>query len=256
MRQITSRQVLEAGFTLLELLLATALVTVVMIVLLSLTTRTAEVTDSSRARMQSEGGLRGALDRLSADFSGGVFRDDLPVEFSKQNGNDSFTFTTAAEGYGGKRGITRVAYRVQDGNLERGAQGSDWINPPLEFGGGPVPPVADADYDQLAERVFRMEVDFLLSNGTIVSSPAPTSWENVRAVIVTLASIDERALLRVDGEAADLESLFPDPPAVDARSAERWLAQLEDPSLFPGGAPPTPILQGLNVRQRIFPIRR
>src|SRR5690349_15615316 len=125
-----------SAFTLIELLVATAVVALILVVLLSLTTSTMEVSQSSHGKMQSGGDLRSAFDRMSADFAAAILREDLPPYFLKNSGaddaeeNDEFLFYTASEGYGDgsgnapDRNISRVGYRVRDGKLERGVAGA------------------------------------------------------------------------------------------------------------------------------------
>jgi len=257
-----------SGFTVVELLVAAAVVAVILLVLLRLTTSTMEVSQTSQARMQSGGDLRGALDRMSADFSASIRRGDLPPSFVKNEdgageGNDAFSFFAAAEGYrdaadgSANRGISRIGYRIRDGRLERGASASGWENGASPWDFPPGSGGDDAHFDVMAERVFRLELDFLMADGTLRNQPAPANWDEVRAVVVTLVTIGERALDRNNGDLAGLAALFPDPPADGSRTIERWSAQLDTPALFPGGTPPSPpVLQGLQIRQRVFPIRQ
>lgn len=258
-----------SGFTLVELLVAMVLLALLLFVLLRITTSTMEVSQASHARMQSGGDLRSALDRMSVDFSSAIRRGDLPPSFLKNDAggvasNDAFSFFVTAEGYPAaadpaqNRGVSRISYRIRGGRLERGASAAGWENngeSPWAF-----PPglgVDETHYDVMAERVFRLELDFLMNDGTLLNSPAPANWDEVRAVVVTLATINERALIRVGGNPEDLAALFLDPPVSGIRTGDQWSAQLNDPTLFPGGTPPAlPVLQGLQVRQRVFQIHR
>jgi len=256
-----------SGFTIIELLVATALLMIILIVLLRVTTSTMEASQTSNARMQSGGDLRAALDRMSVDFSAAVRRGDLPPSFLKNEaagsaGNDAVSFFVTAEGYPAtanptqNRGVSRISYRIRGGRLERGASAAGWENgeSPWEF--SPGIGADETHYDVMAERVFRLELDFLMNDGTLRNSPAPTNWDEVLAVVVTLATINERALSRVDGNPGDFAPLFPDPPSNGIRTVVRWSAQLTSPASFPGGDPALPVLQGLQVRQRVFQIHR
>lgn len=249
------------GFTLIELLVALAVVIIVLVLILQLTTITADVTQSSQGRMNRGAGLRGAFDRLAADFAAAVVRRDLPPFLEKTAGNDACYFYATTTGYGGERGVTRVGYRIQDGGLARGAEGTGWADEGPAFSEplSASPFVSEADntnYEVLAERIFRMELEFLMTDGTVRNSGTLTSWNDVHSVIVTMAAIDEQALNRSNGNLSDLVALFPDPSG-NERVAATWSALLNNPAFF-GGNPnfPPASLQTIDIRQRTFPVRR
>jgi len=258
MKQISRH---STAFTLIEVLVAVAVIAIVLVLILQLTTITADVTQSAQGRMNRGAGLRSAFDRLSADFAAAVVREDLPPYFEKKTGNDACYFYATATGYGGERGITRVGYRIQDQGLARGAEGTGWADDKLAFSEplNTSPFVSDADnpnYELLADRVFRLEVEFVMGDGTIQNSGSLASWDDVRSVIVTMAAIDEQALHRATGNLPDLAALFPDPSG-NERAGAAWAARLSDPAFFSGNPDfPAESLQAIDIRQRIFPLRR
>lgn len=245
--------------------MAFALFTIICVILLSLTSNTSLITRSLQASIERSSGLRGALNWLSADFRDAVIRDDLPPVFVESTGNDAFYFHAAADGYGGERGITLVGYRVRDGNLERGAQGTDWDTRSIPFGKNLaaddfiVNPQNDA-YDVLGRRIFRMETEFLMDDGTFRNDLAPGTWKNVSAISVTLATIDGRSLERSPATLDQLAALFPDRPSVSGLASgepivKEWSQRLLDPEFMRGDAGvPAEARRGIQVRHRLFPI--
>jgi type II secretory pathway pseudopilin PulG len=244
---------------LIEVLVAAVVVSLVLVLLFQIITITTNLTQSSQVRMQSMAGLRGAMDRMSTDFYSAAVREDLPPYFEKAPGNDACYFYAATTGYGGERGVSRIGYRIREDGLTRGAEGTGWTEDKIEFS-EPLkdsPFVSDRDnpnYELLADRVFRFEVEFIMADGSVGSSTNIESWTNVRSMVVTMAAIEGQALKRASGTLADLAALFPDPPD-NTRAADFWAARLNDPAFFNGNPKfPAKTLQGIDIRQRIFPV--
>jgi prepilin-type N-terminal cleavage/methylation domain-containing protein len=249
----------KAGFTLIEVLVSVALLAILLLIVTSLFSQTLSVSAVSNHRISADSGARQALDRLGADFSHALIRSDLPARIEKQPGNDGIAFHAASEGYTGDRGISRVGYRIQDdsGQLERGAQGLFWDGPAarkLELGGANFGDIDDgASYEVLGKDIFRFELAFLLSDGTIVTEvsalrPDSNSLQPV-AVIVGIAVVDP-ALRQLTGE--NLAQLYPDAlPGEDVLTL--WGRELHTAGF--GGAIPPRVLAGIRIYQRFFPLR-
>lgn len=249
----------SAAFTLVELLVASALFLILLLVILSITTHTLSVTSRAKGLAESGGGLRQVMNRMTADMTAAVARKDLPPLFLKQPRNDAFYFYSATDGYEGQRGISFVGYRVREGGVERGAQGTGWSTNQVAF--STVPPSADTleeiNYDRLGERVFRMELEFLAGDGTIhAGPPAPTQWTEIKAVIVNLATVDQAAFQKATGSFDALAALLPDATAGDSIQSV-WGALLRDPAFYTGDAEfPAAVRQGIRLQQRVIPVRR
>jgi len=188
----------RGAFTLIELLVAIAVFALILGVLLSLISSTSSVTNSSQAKMETGAKLRQILDRLSADFRSAVMRKDLAPHFQKAKGNDALYFYVASDGYGGERGVCAIGYRIRDDHLERGAHGADWNTNAVAFAkdlasSDFVTNLANENYDTLGEYVFRLEIEFLLKDAEQLTSTAPANWDEVEAVVVNLATIDQLA---------------------------------------------------------------
>lgn len=245
----------------LELLVASAVFIVILSLVLALTSSTAGVTGASQRRIAAEAELRGALDRMFADFSAAVIRPDLPPHFVKSAGNDEMYFYVRADGYSGDRGISVIGYRIRSEGLERGAQGTGWepdnqiafskslTNSLVVSGAGDL-------YDTVGRHVLRFETEYILQDGSVMPSPPPANWEEISAVVVNLATIDEKSLLRTGKTLAELAALLPDAEG-GKRVMAAWTEKLDDPAFIQGDADfPAAVRSGLRVRQRVLPVRK
>jgi len=250
---------LRRAFTLFELLLALAVTTIVMALLFHLSASTASVVQKSRAKIDLQTTARSAMDRMSLDLAAAVLRPDLPPLFVKNEGNDAFYFYATADGYEGDRGISAMGYRIDgnEGHLYRGAEGTGWAQQPLSFSShlASTPFVQDhpnPNFGLLGMNVFRMEIEFLMRDGTYQSVATPAHWEDVQSLIVTILSIDPGLFQKAQGSPGELAALFPDPPA-DADARALWAQILKDPAFLAGSANfSTSVLGGIKIRQRAF----
>ena len=258
------------AFTLLEVLVATAVLALVSLVLVRVADTTARVTTLSHQRIGADSGGRQALDRIGVDFSGAILRPDLPSLVEKVAGNDRITFFVQADGcftppveQGDARGISKISYDAPENILRRGAEGTRWEggSGTLVFNAGAVTPVADQYYEIASDNVFRFEFAFLLQNGKIVASVDSLnnkdgdSGKSVRAIIVGVAALEQQARVLLESESAsqgggsktlaDLMAKFP-----DARDGEDILTTW-DGALDESGFP-SPVVNGVRIYQRYF----
>ncbi len=197
----------RSGFTIVELLVATAVFLMVALVVAAIVDSTAKLTSLSNRRMGADSSARQTFDRMSADFSRAVLRPELPDRIEKLPGNDKLTFYVRAQSYdeAADRGISKVAYLVdEDFVLIRGVEGFAWeagTIPQLPFAGltWPTDPAnlhigsfiedrpSDDDphprenptidetdeemFEVLSPGVFRFEYCFLLKDGTLSTVP-------------------------------------------------------------------------------------
>lgn len=269
------------AFSILELLVAVAVVALLALVVISIADNTARLTGSSQRRMSADAAARGAMDRLAADFSALFLRKDLPDLLEKREGNDRLLLNAQVAGYGGDRGLSRVTYLVSDYPaagvsdaafdplvLLRGAEGTGWNTNTPAFGGTNTATGFDAGaLEVAAPDVFRFEVAFLMADGSILSSPpgaevAPgirrllaendaLPIRQVRAIIVGMAALDSklRVLLPPDGM-KKLAASFPDAVSGSTDLLSQWSGVLEGSDL------PLPVLQGVRISQRYFNLQR
>ena len=214
----------SAAFTLIEVLLSIVLVMLVDLSRPPNERRYFGKGQSGK-RMDSNSQVRIVFDRMANDFAGIVRRQDVDYVFAKQNGNDTMYFFSEAAKYfdtsvsdSAKSSLSLVGYRVNSNfQLERLSRGLIWdgqvapspapgsmvfLTPsgsstPLRgstiagnwaaaVGTGPnYSNGTGTDYHVIGDQVYRLEISFLQTNGTI--STSVTSYnglQNVSAIIV------------------------------------------------------------------------
>ena len=235
------------GFTIVELLVSVAELTVLVLLVSRLFSSAASVTTSGNKRMDMEGQLRPLFDRMAIDLAAIVKRPDvdyfLKSSTNGQVGNDQMAFYCSVPGYypstGSPSPISLVAYRINSttgsstfSKLERMAKGLVWTgvsstDTPIVF----LPltinnawPAAtnsntDADYELIAPYVFRFEYYYLLRNGNLSADPwdtlaghnAVAGMQDVAAISIAIAAIDPKSRVLIsDSQLASLSGQLTD----------------------------------------------
>jgi hypothetical protein len=145
------------------------------------------ITVNGNKRIDADSQARLVFNRLSADISKMVRRPDVDYLFTKQAGNDSVSFYSEYFGSGSNTSdptVSVVGYRVnaapgQGAQFERGAENRTWNTIPYAFssvvsaqrldasGGTTLSSINNANYQALADQVFRFEFCFLLRDGSL-----------------------------------------------------------------------------------------
>lgn len=241
------------GFTILELMIAAALLALLLILVTSLTSHTSTVSANSQRRMTADSEGRQALDRISEDFSRAFFREDLSENIVKVSGNDEIAFYAQTAGYDGDRGVSRIGYRVGGTpvGLLRGAEGLSWTGTnQVVFNGTIFGAIADTNEELLAKDIFRFEIAFLKADGTLVAFvPDLKKSSGVVAVLVGIAALDPQMR---DLTEEDLGTRFPD--AVDGRDILSLWTETMNLETFRTGVP-KPAINAIRIYQRMFPLR-
>lgn len=277
------------AFTLVELLVTMALLVLMVVSVAQVVSSTASLTGAVRQTMDAgaEGIL--VLNRMEADFRGLVLRSDVDYYFRKDVGNDEFAFFTQANGFypqgvsgttaqsplalaGYRIGLTGGAMRIERLNkalvwngvvpTTTGASGSrDEELLPIVFRpntiAGKWPNItnggSDPDYQAVGSQVFRLEVCFLMNDGTVSSDPpanlATEGLADVRALVVAIAVLDAKSRVLVpDLTKAAEELIYPDPDDPTALPAAVWKSRID------GGKMPMPNVAASQIRvyQRPF----
>lgn len=201
------------AFSIIELLAAMAVFLLVAVAVATIVSSTAQVSGLARGKIRAEGAANQAFDRMTADFSRSVLRASLPDRIEKVAGNDILTFYARVDAYAGDRGISKVSYKVEDGNLLRGAEGFSWSDTgslsQLRSMGttpdSPSNPTATAfietlepqilepeNFESLGPGVFRIEYCFLLKDGTLSTVPV-MQLPGVSNVLAATTSPDNTA---------------------------------------------------------------
>ena len=264
----------KAGFSLVEVLVGIAIFLFMAVMVASITGGVSQIAGESQRRMSVDGGVRQSLNRISADFSRAIIRSDLPFRIEKKPGNDSLIFLAAAEGYSTGRGITMLGYQVTNASLQRGAEATTWTASgatALSFtsvtnavSSSSYLSISSANYEILESDIFRMEVAFLMGDGSIKStvgtnasggttyiasfaSTARTASSNaIRAVIVTVAAVDSRArALMNSSEYSQLADNFSDATA-GSDPLTAWKGYLTNSAVVLS----QPVREGIHIYQR------
>jgi hypothetical protein len=109
---------------------------------------------------------------------------------------------------------------------------------------------SDADYELIGPQIFRFEYYYVLKTGNISSEPGTNGWQNVTAIVVALAAIDQksRALLssaRLTDLGGRLKDFDPTKPSYDLVSS--WQETLDNVSDMP-----RPAINGVRIYRRCF----
>ena len=199
------------GFTLLEILCAVTVLTLMLVLVNQLTLSAMAVMSLSGRHIDSDTEARLIFNRMAVDFSRMLKRTDIDYSPFKQPsnplpGNDQFALYSETSGYfsgtsqpagTGRGDVSLVAYRVANDpttgspGLHRMGKGLGWEPDP---GGTAWSNVAflpvtindrwpnlftgDTDYRPIGEQVFRMEYTYLLkSTATQAARTSITPWD-------------------------------------------------------------------------------
>ncbi|XHR27154.1 MAG: type II secretion system protein J [Chthoniobacteraceae bacterium] len=206
------------GFTLVEVLVSIAIFILLITMVSQLTNDATTTTANSGKRLDAESQARMIFDRMANDFARMVKRTDVDYLFAKQTANDALFFYSEAPAYfdgtaSGAGTVALIGYRINSSlQLERLGKGLSWAGAAgTGTRGSPVFFVypdnqavpdssstiagnwssigtssrnyadgADTDYHVLANQAYRLEISFVLSDGTISTKPIldPTTARN------------------------------------------------------------------------------
>jgi hypothetical protein len=197
---------LTAAFSLIELLVAIAVLVLLLLVVTQLIDSTSATTVNASKHMDADSHARMIFDRMAIDFDKMVKRNDVDYMFLKQTGNDAMWFYSEAPAYftgspsaSARSTVSLVGYRINSSyQLERLGKGLEWDGTPTSTLGGSVVfltypagsnmPLAastlvgnwpttvtttstDPDYNVLSDQAYRFEFCFQLRDGTLSTNP-------------------------------------------------------------------------------------
>ncbi len=239
------------GFTLVELMVAMAVTTLVFAMLFQLVANLTSATGHSSDRLENIAALRESLANLSHAWTTRVNRKEFPVEVGKQTGNDTVKFLARTRSFTGARRVTGNVFRVGPAGFEVGLGGTSWDDSPFST----YPQPSQADFALLSPEVFRIEIAMLDGDFQVLAAPPSTPEElaKIRGVIVTLASISNKARARLtDAELSALATLLPD--AVDGLPPlQSWSAITASPTF--ADSVPKGVASDIECAQQFFLLR-
>lgn len=279
------------GFTLIEILVATAVLIILVAMVASIVQSGNTVISSSRKHLSADSEAREVFGQFGMDLSRMPRRTDLDVLTSSSN--NAIFFYSEAPGFQSTTDsrqfnkLSLVGYRVNDkAQLERLGKGLNWENQPfLTFADQPITtnstPLAastiakawepvvgssptysdgvDDNYHLFAEGVFRIFYCFQTTKGTYTTKPAASAISgplgDASSLILTLAILDSESR-KLATNTSKLASALPDPdPSGGKLPAETWQSAVDNVSQFAQDADiPAAAASRVRIYQRSFPL--
>lgn len=247
----TRRRLLRsaAGFSLLEILVAAAVFSILLVGLLSMLNGTSILTNHATRHIDASSALRSGLDRLATDLENAVLDPDAKIYLKQDDSeNSELHFLTRVDGYEGERRLAVVRYKIEEEAgqpgkfyLGRAAEGVTMNDSSLLSAAPPQTPES-IDYDKLAPNVFRL---FILPLGLAgdENDAGYTEYKlaKVAALEVRMAAVDEKAMTIAP------ETNWPEQlPGADITEWEKKIATLDFGTL------PREAARGVQIRRKIF----
>lgn len=170
------------AFTLVELLVAMSLVTLVLAFVVKLSDQVLEATRSVSQQMEASQQGRMVLDSLNADLNDLVSQNGLGLLARRNNGNLELVFLTQSRGpKGAATRFLAVAYLLDGHNLVRRTTPIDW-NTSTSPDSALVAVTAPLSTSILATGMLRFDITLTLDDGKVVTFESlPTSAIEVSA---------------------------------------------------------------------------
>ncbi|MBN8711999.1 MAG: hypothetical protein BGO12_06255 [Verrucomicrobia bacterium 61-8] len=253
----------QSAFTLIELLLAFAVLSLLLILLAQAVGAVQQTWLSGVARIDNFSKARVILGMIDRDLQSAVLRPDLAA-FLDENGNPACAFYTQISGVNGNRRLSLVRYSqtnfATNAVFRRADYGLDFSTNSMTLATtNKLPDLAKAVEQEVAEGVLRFEWQFVAADGTFQPGyrfdyTNPEASSNTRSVIISLLALDDRAI-KIGSETGKLDALlqkFSGTPATGQTYASLWNAVIQNPS-FSAGLP-APLTGGVRVFERHYPL--
>jgi prepilin-type N-terminal cleavage/methylation domain-containing protein len=254
-----------AGFTLVELLVTMAILSVILTMAFQVTESSRKAIRLSESRSSNDAIAREVFDRINRDISQMIVRKDARLELNSinNNRNDNFAFFTLNKGINsggavGTRNVSLVRYQILNTTIVRGSNGhSTGANTLNLISTLQHPNTPGGSLHTLSNNVLRMEVEYLVENPAAtpptitktVTAPAHGAKGNLRGLIITIATADVKALSAIKtANHTTVANSFVDATAT-ANTQDVWSARRN--SLAIPGVPPD-ALKSIRIYQRTF----
>jgi type II secretion system protein J len=247
----------RAAFTLLELLVAMAVLVLLLVLLVQVIGAVSDTWRSGTARIHNFSKARVILSLLDRDIQAAVLRRDLAA-FVDESGSPACAFYAKARGGDGDRRLALIRYARLPGSavLQRADYGLDYRSRIPTFSEtGSLADLDKASVQEVADGIIGFAWQFLASDGSFQSAfqydyDHPLTSSNTKAMVVSLLVLDEAALrtARDTGSLPALLAEFAPPPSPGKTHADAWNDTLSS-SAFGTGLP-APVRRGLRAFQR------
>ena len=258
------------GFTLVELLVATAVFLLLIVLVVGIMTGTQSIWRRGAARADNYSRTRLALGMIARDVSAAALNPSMPA-FPAATAGDFLVVPTQRRGQLagtntlGARPVAWAVYRLETNisspyfGLQRGDLGFNYSAADQAFTGTNTWPTPDAHmypagpFQHIGPGVLKVAVRYLRRDGTVTNAYAfnptdPTASTNTSAALVAVLVSSESGL-KLMSETGRLDSFlqnFPEPGVNEAPSSV-WLASLTNSSLT--NIPPD-VRSGIRVFER------
>jgi prepilin-type N-terminal cleavage/methylation domain-containing protein len=255
----------SSGFTLIEMLVATAILSMLMVMLATSFSYISKSVSSGMQRADNFSKVRIALDLIRRDIEAGIFQGELGA-FPDVNGNGAsdLVFFSRQGVSSGDRTLALVGYRLSpistEGALQRATVPALWTSLPttVGFGVSNAMPFYSASgisslYENIIDGVVAFNIFFVNSSGISNSYTANSS----SSLGVSLAVVDEKsfALLRDTGKLAQLKTALNVAPVFSNNETflDAWQTAIDSSSFF--DPYPELVKSGLQTYERYIPLR-
>lgn len=258
----------RGGFTLIELVVTMAVLSIILMMALQVTESARMATRLAESKSSNDAIARRTFERINRDLAQMVVREDARVEFKSKAGNDEFAFLTRAKGFTagggvGERSVSLVSYSMvydptAGEKLLRGSCGhlfSEVASDALKLDASlPFPAISPDNFQTLSNNVIRLEIEYLIqgSTGVTLEITAPATTDNLRGLVITLVTLDDWGRRAIKpNRMEDLAAGFPD-AARGENTLKVWSLKRDD--MAKSGIPglPKEALQSIRCYQRTF----
>jgi prepilin-type N-terminal cleavage/methylation domain-containing protein len=271
------------GFTLVELMAATAVFALILILFSQTTGFVALAVVGSQNQMDATGADQTALDALANDLASAVTQHGMTVYLSQDSQNNAqIAFLTQCRGPSGTSSsdfrLMAVAYLLRGNQLIRQVTPVLWSDTNLQgiaVGTGSSSTYSSStSFSVLSNQILRMDVVVQLDDSSIASYSSNATWLNplagssfsglvlstspvgasstprVRSLIVAVAAVDER-MMQLPG-VSTMGSKLGSPPVAFPTPLDYWDSQIAE-GAFAGF--PKPAVAGLEFYQRVCQLK-
>ena len=281
----------STGFTLLELLVALAVLSMVVMLLLQTISSTSKASGSTKRHLDMDAEARSIFDRLQDDIDSMVIRQDVDALFlglpqggsSVFDHNDQFYFYSQTPGYSGATSglspVSMVGYAVTNQQLARLGMAKSWDDLPFLTTNLPVTGFDPTNLPQclgsatnywhvIGPSVFRMEIGLMMKGATTnadgsvnnsnsyasLSNPSSPrhGMANVAGVVVALGLLDSQSRMSVQpSQMRNLAAMLSDCLTNGGIPMNNWETNL----VLTNGIPPI-LANRVMLYIRNFPLKR
>lgn len=266
------------GFSLVEILVAIAVLCLILVMLSQLSSNTMQITSTSQKQMEATRQARAILDTMRDDLGNLVVQNGAATVFAKTDGlNSKLVFVTYRRGPQGvsDQRFMAVSYALVGTQMVRNYAMISWKD--VDLMSKAFQATSSTLSGVIAENILRFEVVMLLDNGNVVPLTTTGSWlvttwnedpvpegffalrltgstvdrtqSKVRALTVAVAALDGKSLL-LPNATNILTALIPSDTG--KTPLESWNGVINQGGL---SAYPRPAAAALRIVQRTFPLQ-